>query len=333
MSAPHARTLKIYFGTAQQMVKFFEGSSREDILAGIREVIAAPPDAQLRFRDEDGDVVLISSAMPSGTVLHVSMELGIPFQGSVFLQPPAPMSAAASLPSPVPVPVPAVTSTAASPRAAVVMQMPVPVPAVASQPDPSVQSVEWRFWHRAEGGQISREGLQFDVSDDGATNGFAVYSAILPKTGKHYVVLEFSKRLCCLSLGFLPATMGTLPNKGLISDVAYPHMVSLKGIGESGDSFALVRNTHEEASELDIGIFIDVDHDTAVLLPHGAGLETAVRMDLSFTGRILALVGPKHYVSCRIRRCELPADVPVPNKAFDKRLEGAGLEQEQQQRR
>jgi len=78
-----ARSLLLHFNTSSHpvRVKFFPSSSREDLLSGIRELLAVEPNAPLRFRDTDGDFVLLSPGMPSGTVLHVTVEQGIPFQG------------------------------------------------------------------------------------------------------------------------------------------------------------------------------------------------------------------------------------------------------------
>ena len=77
-----ARRIVLHFGGVTQPLVFYHGCSREDFLLGVREVMGVAPDAPLRFRDAQGSIVLVSpSAIPDGTVLHVSVEQGAPFQG------------------------------------------------------------------------------------------------------------------------------------------------------------------------------------------------------------------------------------------------------------
>ena len=55
------RTLTIHFGNNTQRLKFFPDSSRDELLDGIREIMALEWGTPLRFRDEDGDVVILTA--------------------------------------------------------------------------------------------------------------------------------------------------------------------------------------------------------------------------------------------------------------------------------
>ena len=57
-------------------VTVFAGTERRDLIDGICEVLGVALGSPLRFRDETGSIVIFSSMVPDGTVLHVSCELG-----------------------------------------------------------------------------------------------------------------------------------------------------------------------------------------------------------------------------------------------------------------
>jgi hypothetical protein len=72
-----SRLLIIHFENTVQRLKHFPGGTRADLLSGIREALGLPADSPLRFLDEEGDVVVISPSMPSGTILHASVAIGL----------------------------------------------------------------------------------------------------------------------------------------------------------------------------------------------------------------------------------------------------------------
>ncbi|KAG2496213.1 hypothetical protein HYH03_005811 [Edaphochlamys debaryana] len=62
MADTEKRMLILHFGSGVvQRLKFFSRSSREDLLTGIREVLGVATDTPLRFRDEDGDILLVTA--------------------------------------------------------------------------------------------------------------------------------------------------------------------------------------------------------------------------------------------------------------------------------
>lgn len=56
------RALELHWGTSTQRIKFYPHGSLEDLLAGIRGVMGVAEDAPLRFRDAEGDIVLLAPA-------------------------------------------------------------------------------------------------------------------------------------------------------------------------------------------------------------------------------------------------------------------------------
>ena len=75
------RALTLFFKDNKQKCKFLPSGTREDFLAGVREVLAVSPDAPLRFRDAAGDLVVVSPmGIPSGSELHVAVEEGVPIE-------------------------------------------------------------------------------------------------------------------------------------------------------------------------------------------------------------------------------------------------------------
>lgn len=72
----------LHFNGVSQPVAFFRECSVESFLASVRDIIDAPINAPLRFRDVYGNIVFIQpSCLPDGMVLHVSIERGTPFRG------------------------------------------------------------------------------------------------------------------------------------------------------------------------------------------------------------------------------------------------------------
>ena len=123
-----SRTLVLYYNGDSQKLKFFASTPREEFLNGIREVLGVAKDAPLRFRDGDGDIVILSSAMPDDTTLHVSVESGFPPQSRLLA---------------VDAPPPNIQTSASA-------------------------AVEWRKWESCTGGHISSDGFSFEVPRDSA---------------------------------------------------------------------------------------------------------------------------------------------------------------------
>ncbi len=61
-SVASPRSLELHWGTSTQRVKFFPHGSLTDLLAGIRGLMGVAEDAPLRFRDIEGDIVLLAPA-------------------------------------------------------------------------------------------------------------------------------------------------------------------------------------------------------------------------------------------------------------------------------
>jgi hypothetical protein len=78
MAKSSERSLTLHYSSSTYRVAFYAQTPRDEMLAGIREVLGLPPAAPVRFRNAAGDVVLISSSAPSGTELHVTVESGAP---------------------------------------------------------------------------------------------------------------------------------------------------------------------------------------------------------------------------------------------------------------
>ncbi|KAG2496214.1 hypothetical protein HYH03_005812 [Edaphochlamys debaryana] len=103
MGANEKRTLVLHYGSKVEEVRFFARSSRDDLLTAIREVLGVAAGAPLRFRDEEGAIMLFTAGMPSGTTLTVSVEQGGPANPAPAAAP-APLGALAPRP-PKPKPV------------------------------------------------------------------------------------------------------------------------------------------------------------------------------------------------------------------------------------
>jgi len=93
MAAANSSTmLTLYYdGRGPIRVKFFPTSPRAELIECIREVLGVAATAPLRFRDEEGDIVLVVPSMPPAT-LHVRVEAGFPSGAAAA----APAPAAAS---------------------------------------------------------------------------------------------------------------------------------------------------------------------------------------------------------------------------------------------
>jgi hypothetical protein len=58
------KRLTLSFASKSINIEFYAGTPRAELLAGICEVLGVPPTATLRFRNDFGDVAVVSSSMP-----------------------------------------------------------------------------------------------------------------------------------------------------------------------------------------------------------------------------------------------------------------------------
>ena len=84
------KSLKLFYSGSSVVVRFSATTTRDELLAGICETIGVAPLSPLRFRDEDGNIVLLSASIPSDLELHVAVEAGFAPAVEVarFSQPP-----------------------------------------------------------------------------------------------------------------------------------------------------------------------------------------------------------------------------------------------------
>jgi hypothetical protein len=103
----------------------------------------------------------------------------------------------------------------------------------------------------------------------------------------------------------VPATLASISRGNIITDSAHPFMISLAGVG-AGPGGA---NFSDKAGgdPLTVGILIDMDARTCVIVNHDAPREGAIRLDGIPARCKLALQGPKHMIKARIVSADVPA--------------------------
>ncbi|GAX78837.1 hypothetical protein CEUSTIGMA_g6274.t1 [Chlamydomonas eustigma] len=320
-SGDEARSLTILFGLNYQRVKFkfYPTGSREDLLAGIREVIGAEPDAKLRFTDSTGDIIVLSpSGIPNGAVFHVSVYKGPP-QTERFFQnthshptialppcPPSPSNSEATPPK-TPPNVPPSSSHVRFPAGTSSSSDTVPFSSTASS------AAEWRRWAYSEGVDVSNVGTKFRAAFQASGDeAWAVYTPPIPTRGKHYFVIWLPPpRPCCASIGVIPkALCGLLPrHRCIIGDAAYPHMVSLMSLGVKGGARYSDLSAMYPPQSIDLGVYFDMDRRMVVMVPHEDPMneELAVRFDNVPVPLCFALCSPKHALQGMIRLSAIPS--------------------------
>eukprot|EP00798_Chlamydomonas_sp_ICE-L_P008511 gene8510-4870_t len=296
-----ARLLMVHFGsTIKFRVKFYPQGARDELLAGIREILGLAPATPLRFQDLDGDVVLISPlGMPSGTELHCAIEQGPPFQGIVA-------------PSRLP-------SSRLGDAALETSGMPCIGP-------PS--SLEWRRWDRAESGSITEDGLKYDskggLGQHPASVRWSVFTPTLPSTGTHYFVIRLSDLPCCVSIGLVPASVQSFTQSLLVGSMDYPFMVALNRIGKGPPPTVNdgMEQTTDTAKEMAVGVYFNMDERMLVLVPHDdlTNPERAIRMDDIPIPAVFAMVAPKHHLAATIEHCDTPSEVFCGREAIFKKV-------------
>jgi hypothetical protein len=273
-----ARRVTLYFGDQCVSLVAYPGTPRDELLASVREVLGVPLAAPLRFRDADGAVVLLSGAVPDGATLHVKLEQGFPLSGE---------DAAASPDSPA-----------------------------ERGGGGGGASGEWRTWASSHGGSVTEEGLMYENTD--GPKGFWALTHAVPARGRHYVTVDVlstsmansedaeGTRVCCVTIGLVPAAVVSMPSEHIHHDEAWPYMVPVGGIG-LGPAGVMSPPSRTEPA-MTIGVFIDMEKRRAVLVNHARPQDGAVRFDgLPAGGVKVAVQGPKHRITARLTRAELPA--------------------------
>jgi hypothetical protein len=279
-----------------QTLKVFPGTPRDELLAGIREVLGIAIGAPLRFRDADGDVVMLSSMMPSGTVLHVEVASGA-------APPPAavgPEAAAARPTAPAPAPAPAPAAT------------PAPAPAAAAS---GAGEPDFRCWSIALGGEINGGGRGFTAGrgSEGHCEAWWAGTPGWPATGRHYFVLNVtSTRACCISLQLTPASQTA--GEGTHMSEA-PCAVALNGVGSPDVRTSWTRS----AGPGRIGILWDADTARVLWLDHDHPETHPALYKKVPTPCRLFLQAPKHGIVCTILTA---AEAPPPPASVIDRLLG-----------
>ena len=271
-----ARRVTLYFGDHCLSLVAYPGTARDELLASVREVLGVPAAAPLRFRDADGAVVLLSGAVPDGATLHVKLEQGFPLSEED-----------------------AAAAAAAAERGG---------------GGAGGASGEWRTWASSHGGNVTEEGLMYENTD--GSRGFWALTHAVPARGRHYVTLDVlstdmassedakAMRVCCVTIGLVPATVVSMPSCHISHDEAWPYMVSVGGLG-LGPARLVARSG---GPAMTIGVFIDMEKRRAVLVNHARPQDGAVRFDgLPAGGVKVAVQGPKHVITARLTRAELPA--------------------------
>ena len=229
------------------------------------------------------------AGMPSGTVLHVAVESGIPWR--------RPAAGAADAP--------ADTRGMLDGLAAVLPPTPAfaPVPALGQSPpsQPQPPMPDWRRWQRAIKGDISRDGLTLTVQS--SAEFWSAYTPPLPATGQHYVVVDFLQRPCCCAFGFIPAHVSTLPDGSLLGDDRrYPLLISPQAVGNGNEG---ARQASASSASwprpMRVGVYLDTRRRMAAMVPHDGPFSASAAIVLHDAPipAVLAIQSPKHPIEVR----------------------------------
>ena len=83
------KKLKLFYSGESVQLAYALGTSRIELLSEVRNAIGVENNAPLRFRDAEGNIVVISDSLPHEIQLHVSVELGFaPVMEKALLPPP-----------------------------------------------------------------------------------------------------------------------------------------------------------------------------------------------------------------------------------------------------
>lgn len=230
-----SRLLIIHFENTVQRLKHFPGGTRADLLSGIREALGLPADSPLRFLDEEGDVVVISPSMPSGTILHASVAIGLHVS---------------QLPS----------NSSALPNVSQLVS--------SSQTLQPSEPIKWAY---TQGGELTSP-TKFQLTPRDGSESWAAYSTPFSKTTPTYFVLKCAFRFCCTAVGVIPVVVASLPKgqhltgKDLSNRAPNcPKLLSLKGL-LSGPSKAFDSSTGDKKEPVSIGVFVDPENNMVLYL-------------------------------------------------------------------
>ena len=257
-----ATTLTLYYdGRGPLRVRFFPSYTRVELLEGLREAIGAAPGASLRFRDEDGDIVLVAPSIPPDMILHVLVEEGFPaFLG---LPPPA-------------------ADPAAAPAASLFFELCSEGTAISG--GGTAYSVlhdgSGRWW--ALTGELPSKGKH--------------YWMVRVRSGSAETAEGQGgfRRPCCASLGFVKAEMVSLNSSFKQGSGDYESMVSLAEVGEERPE------TTRGAKDAVIGVVYDADSHTAVLQLHDEPTLRPISLEGVPPCARFAIFGRKHKVEAKL---------------------------------
>lgn len=266
----------LYFSSKSVKVAFFSGTPLEDFLSGTADALGVARDAPLRFRDADGDIVLVSSHMPDGLTLHVSIESGF-----------APAVEAARLGGL------GVASSAGGPT---------------SLGSKESRAPSWQYWAAIGGAATYCADQQVFTAPRHGTKSYWGLTGPLPTSGKHYIVLtalEDGRRPCCVSIGAVSASRVSLNDTH--HGVDHPFSMKLVEVGRGPASAPDDRTS--DVDGMRVGLLFDADARELTVVNHDLPRVGAVRFTGVPSPCRLFLSGPKHGLEAALRRASPPAEL------------------------
>jgi hypothetical protein len=321
-----ARTLELYHnvGGARIELRVYVGTPADELVAMIREMLGLR--GQLRFRDDTGILVVLSSHFPDGTRLHVTEEAGLPPP-----LPPRRLAFAGGAVAPAAQPGPAAAAAAAyfktwgggatASTASDLLQYP-PLPYTV----PS--DLSWEFTCTANRDTSSASAYVVDAKHGGCEPWYALSSAIpVSRTappvlvalvyGSYTVNGETGCVPCCSAVGIVDSAHRTLPyhpgsGKGApIFSAAYPCMISAQAVFSEQESTTfsdtvrigpLTRTAQEVNTPYTVGVLIDPSTASVVFYEYNSVFASRPRfrlvLDSATTSVRVAVHAPKHGARC-----------------------------------
>ena len=68
------KVFNFYYDLCCQKLTVYSGTSSDEIKSTIREILEIPQDKQVRFLDEEGNPIVISSALPDQIKIYVEIK-------------------------------------------------------------------------------------------------------------------------------------------------------------------------------------------------------------------------------------------------------------------
>jgi len=324
-----ARRLILHVGgNTTYRVKFYASTPREELLAGIREVLGVRPGTPLRFRDADGDIVVLAASMPDSTHLHVTVEVGA--AASLGVQ--AVAAAAILAPAAVAALAPAAAGAiAAPPDAALAAAAPVaadapPAAAAAVAAGLAAEALggagtgapgvaaavggaiagdgdawqRWTTWFSDAGEptEVVVTDTRFQIQKYNCRPFWAFGDVIPAEGGPYYGTIEFTDSLpCCMFIGVVPADQASMSTGGTDEEF----MMELQTVGLRG-----IRHGSRMEPGATVGIYADPAKKQVVIVNHNTPRTGTARFDdVPFPVK-LALRGNKHEVDAAWTREPMP---------------------------